>query len=60
MYVMCNEKCDAQYETAVTMDWKQKTKTNLGPSTEPCDTPWSIIQQNCLFDRICYPDRTKL
>lgn len=50
MYVMCNEKCDAQYETAVTMDWKQKTKTNLGPSTEPCDTPWSIIQQNC--DRI--------
>ncbi len=21
-------------------------KTNLGPSTEPCDAPWPIIHQN--------------
>lgn len=35
-----------------------KNKTNIGPSTEPCDTPRSIIQQNCSFDRICYPDST--
>lgn len=65
MCVMCNEKCDAQASMKLQLQWlktKEATpelfKTNLGPSTEPCGTPWLIIQHNCLFDRICYPDKT--